>query len=215
MLEPCTIRQNHLSRSYDDMNIYLIAILTILVVHYALSIFVEVLNVRHCSLELPEEFENWYDSEKYRKSQEYLRENTRFGIISSSIMTPLLILFILLGGFNMADRFAGSFHFGPIGTGLIFSGLLMLIYQIVHLPFSIYGTFVIEEKYGFNRTTPKTFIFDIIKTWILTAIIGGAALAIILWFFEKSGPWAWIYCWIAVTAIQIFLTFKTFYFFRR
>ena len=189
------------------MNIYFVIILVILIGSYILDLVVETLNVRHVQTDLPKEFEGYYDEAKYRKSQEYLRENTRFGIFSDSIVTPISIAFIIFGGFNIVDQFARGFNFGPIFTGLIFAAILLLASQILHIPFSIYETFVIEEKYGFNKTTPKTFILDILKSWLLAAFIGGLILAAILWFFEKVGPWAWLYCWIVVTIFQVILIF--------
>ena len=189
------------------MNIYFVIILVILIGSYILDLLIETLNVRHVRTDLPDEFEGYYDDAKYKKSQEYLRENTRFGIISDSIVTPISIAFIIFGGFNIVDQFARDFSLGPILTGLIFAALLMLASQIMHIPFSIYETFVIEERYGFNKTTPKTFILDILKSWLLAALIGGLFLAGILWFFERIGPWAWLYCWIAITIFQIILMF--------
>lgn len=189
------------------MNFFLVIVLAILVGNYLLDLIVETLNVRHVRTDLPEEFEGYYDAEKYKKSQEYLRENTRFGMISDTIITPISIAFILFGGFNIVDQFARGFNLSSIPTGLIFAGMLLLASHILLIPFSIYGTFVIEEKYGFNKTTPKTFILDILKSWLLLAVIGGVIFSVVLWFFEKAGPLAWLYCWIAVTAFQIFLTF--------
>jgi STE24 endopeptidase len=174
---------------------------------YFLDLIVETLNLKNIKPELPGEFEGYYDSEKYRKSQEYMKENTRFGLISSTILTPITIAFIIFGGFNMIDRLARSFELGSIFTGLVFTGILMLASQIIHIPFSIYDTFVIEEKYGFNKTTPKTFVLDILKSWLLAVIIGGIVLSAVLWFFEKAGPLAWLYCWGAVTLFQLFMMF--------
>jgi STE24 endopeptidase len=96
---------------------------------------------------------------------------------------------------------------GPIPTGLVFAGLLLFAYHIISIPFSIYGTFVIEERYGFNKTRPKTFILDILKSWLIVAIIGSIVLSAVLWFFGKTGVWAWAYCWIAITLFQLFLMF--------
>ena len=187
--------------------VFLIIILTILIGEYLLNLIVDTKNVRYLKTDLPEEFSGYYDREKYRKSQEYLKENTRFGLITDSIATPVTIAFILLGGFNLVDQFARSFHLGTIPTGLIFAGVLMLGSQLMAIPFSIYSTFVIEEKYGFNKTTPRTFVLDILKAWVLTAVIGGILFSAVLWFFKEAGPWAWAYCWIAVTLFQIFLLF--------
>jgi STE24 endopeptidase len=189
------------------MNFYLLFILTILIVSYVLEVLVEILNLKNLKTDLPEEFAGYYDAENYQKSQQYLKENTWFGIITETVFTPLTIAFILLGGFNYVDSLARSFNLGAIPTGLIFAGILLLLSQIIHIPFSAYATFVIEEKYGFNRTTVKTFIMDILKSWLLMAVIGGTVFSIVLWFFEKTGTWAWLYCWGAMIIIQLFLSF--------
>jgi STE24 endopeptidase len=189
------------------MNIFLFVILAILIVNYLLNIVVETLNVRHLKTGLPKEFTGYYDGEKYRKSQEYLKEDTRFGIITDSITTPVIIGFILLGGFNYVDQFARGFGFGSILTGLIFAGILLFASQILGLPFSIYQTFHLEEKFGFNKTTPKTFILDILKGWALVIVLGSILFSGILWFFENAGQHAWLYCWIALTLFQLFILF--------
>ncbi|MFH1996679.1 MAG: M48 family metallopeptidase, partial [Candidatus Omnitrophota bacterium] len=189
------------------MNPYLIIIIAILAGEYLISVLVETLNVRHLSTDLPEEFKDSYSAEKYRKSQEYLRENTLFNLASGAIFTAVILLFIFLGGFNAVDVFARGFGFGPIATGLIFSGALVYCAQALAVPVTAYRTFVIEEKYGFNKTTVKTFFLDIVKSWILLALIGGVALAGILWLFQAAGKFAWLYCWIAITVFKLFLTF--------
>jgi STE24 endopeptidase len=191
------------------MNYYLPIILAIIIGSYLLELFVERLNLRNLKTGLPEEFEGYYDGERYRKSQEYLLENTRFSLITSSIETPVILAFIFMGGFNYFDQVARSFNLGTVPTGLIFTGMLLVAFQVFQLPFSVYSTFVIEEKFGFNRTTPKTFLLDILKSWLLAGLLGGAALYGILWFFESTGEWAWFYCWIAITAFQLLLAFVT------
>jgi STE24 endopeptidase len=189
------------------VNIFLIIILAVLIGNYILNLIVEKLNLQHIKTELPKEFEGYYDAEKYKKSQNYLKESTQFEIRTDTILTSITIAFILMGGFNLVDRIARGFGFGDITTGLIFVGILLLASHIIHIPLSAYSTFFIEEKYGFNRTTLKTFILDILKILILTAIIGGIIFFAVLWFFGKMGTWAWVYCWCLVTFFQIFLTF--------
>ena len=189
------------------MNTYLVLIILILIARYLLDLVSDWMNVRHVSTELPAEFEGYYDGEKYRQSQNYLRETTRFGIVVDTLHTIVVLVFILVGGFNFVDLIAMGYGLGPIFTGLVFAGILIFAGQILNLPFSIYSTFVIEEKYGFNKTTPVTFVLDIIKTWILTAVIGGIVFAAVLWFFGTTGNAAWIYCWIAITLFQIFFMF--------
>jgi STE24 endopeptidase len=189
------------------MNSYLLVILLILIIRYLLDLVSDWLNVRNVSTELPAEFKGYYDAEKYSQSQNYLRENTGFGIFVDTFQTIITIVFVLVGGFNLVDRIARSLGQGPILTGVVFAGILIFAGKTLNLPFSIYNTFVIEEKYGFNKTTPKTYFLDIIKSLTLTALIGGIVFAAVLWFFEKTGNLAWIYCWMAITLFQIFLMF--------
>ncbi len=189
------------------MNIYLIFILAIIVFRYVLDTVSDILNLRAASPVIPEEFNGYYDEEKYKKSQEYLRETTRWGLFVSTVDTVALIIFIIAGGFNYVDNIVRQLVSGEILTGVVFACFMMLIVSLVGLPFSAYSTFVIEKKYGFNRTTVRTFILDFIKSLLLTFILGGAIFALVLWIFGKLGDMAWLYCWLAVAAIQIFLMF--------
>ncbi|MFC1632393.1 M48 family metallopeptidase, partial [Candidatus Omnitrophota bacterium] len=189
------------------MNVYLILILTILFGEYILNLIVDNLNLRHAAADLPQEFAGFYDREKYNLSQRYLKETTRFRLNKEGWFTFLFVSFILIGGFNFVDQLARGLNRNYILTGLIFAGILMLSVQIFNIPFSYYRTFVIEEKYGFNRTSLKTFILDILKSWSIGAIIAGLTFSCILWFFAHTGEWAWVYCWLALILFQIFLLF--------
>lgn len=189
------------------MNIYFIVIFAVLVGSYLLDLASDWLNVRNLKEELPSEFEGWCDTKKYKTSQRYLWETTKFGIAVDTFHTVLYLALILTGVFNLVDVFARRFGMGTIPTGLIFAATLGIASSLINLPFSIYSTFVIEEKYGFNKTTPKTFVLDIVKSLLLGVIIGAPILAAILWFFEKTGALAWVYCWIAVTVFQVVLLF--------
>ncbi len=189
------------------MNGYLIFILALLVFNWLLSLIVETLNVRNVSTEIPAEFQGIYDAEKYAKSQRYLRENTRFGQIQAGIMLPLTIAFILLGGFKWINGIAQTAApDSMIVQGLVFGGILVLLGQLVGLPFSIYDTFVIEERYGFNKTTPKTFVVDILKGLLLTVLLGAPIFALILWIFSAVAS-AWLWAWGALAVIQLFIMF--------
>jgi STE24 endopeptidase len=189
------------------MNGYLVFILAVLILSWFLDLVIEILNLRSLKPELPAEFQGWYDDGKYAASQQYLRETTIFGCIADTFFLILTVAFILLGGFNYVDGIARAAGFGEIPTGLCFAGILLLASDIIHIPFSAYGTFVIEERYGFNKTTLKVFVADHLKGWLLAAAIGGPVLALVLWFFQKAGPLSWLWCWGAVTAIQILLMF--------
>jgi STE24 endopeptidase len=189
------------------MNGYLIFILALLVFNWLLSLIVETLNVRNVSTEIPAEFQGIYDAEKYAKSQRYLRENTRFGQIQAGIMLPLTIAFILLGGFKWINGIAlAAAPDSMIVQGLVFGGILVLLGQLVGIPFSIYDTFVIEERYGFNKTTPKTFVVDILKGLMLTVLLGAPIFALILWIFSAVAS-AWLWAWGALAVIQLFIMF--------
>lgn len=190
-----------------EWNGYLVVIFAILGLNYLLGLIVEILNLKTLSPDLPSEFADVYDSDKYAKSQNYTRVRTRFGFITGSFSLSVLVVFILFGGFNRLDLFVRDFGFGEIVSGMIFIGVLVLGMQVLSLPFSIYSTFVIEERFGFNRTTPKTFVLDMIKSLFLSVLIGGPILLLVLWFFETLGNFAWLYVWGAMVLIQILMLY--------
>ncbi|MBN2120020.1 MAG: M48 family metallopeptidase [Candidatus Omnitrophica bacterium] len=189
------------------MNIYLVVILCLIIVDWLLETFVAVLNLRNLSPQLPPEFSGLYEPSRYKKSQEYLKESTGFSLFKNAVFTAVVVIFILAGGFNFVDVFVRGFKQGPVVSGLFFAAILMLGFQFFNLPFAAYRTFVIEEKYGFNKTTIKTFILDIIKSLILGALIAGTAFSVVLWFFGKVGRLAWIYCWLVIAGFELFLVF--------
>ena len=188
------------------MNAYLVVVLGLLVFEWLFSMIVEMLNIQHFSLTIPKEFEGVFDVEKYAKSQSYLRTNTTFKEIKALIMLVVTILFVLLGGFRWMDGIAKTVSDFMILQGLAFAGILFLLSLLVDIPFGIYDTFVIEERFGFNKTTVKTFILDFFKSLLLTALIGAPIFALILWFFG-SFSLAWLWVWIALSIIQIFLMY--------
>ncbi|MCF7874405.1 MAG: M48 family metallopeptidase [Candidatus Omnitrophica bacterium] len=189
------------------MNIYLVIILTILIGGYLLSLLVEALNIKTANPKLPSEFIGYYDPEKYKKSQEYLRENTSFNLIHSGLITVLLVVAILTGFFSWVDSFARSFNLSLIPSGLLFALVVFSIMEIINLPFSAYHTFSLEQRYGFNRTTLKIFITDKIKGLIIGVILGAIVLSFIFWFFDKFRTWGWVFCWLGLTLFELFLLF--------
>jgi len=156
---------------------------------------------------LPEEFKGIYNEDDYARSQDYTRVRTRFDIISSVFDLAVLLCFWFMGGFNALDLVVRGFGFSSILTGLIYVGALVLLRTFLAIPFNIFATFVIEERFGFNKTTVRTFILDLVKGVLLTALLGGAVLAVVLIIFDRSGPQAWIYCWLAVSLFILFLQF--------
>lgn len=189
------------------MNLYLVIILSLLLGQFLFKIVIEAANLLNISEQLPKQLVDDYPQDLYKQSQNYLKENTLLDLSKSAFFTFILFILILSDSFNWIDQFARSFHLNEILTGLIFLGIIILGSIILKLPFDIYGTFIIEEKYGFNRTTTKTFILDLIKHLLLTGLFAGIAIAALLWFFEHMGSAAWVYCWIAIVAYQLILAY--------
>ncbi len=185
------------------MYFYLILICTLLLLSYLLETSAAILNLRALQPQPPEEFAADYSQEEYSRMLSYTRERTRFSLVHDSLLLVLTLAFLLAGGFNAVDLLARSAGFGPIITGLLFTGALVLLTAVVHLPFKIYSTFVLEARFGFNTTTVSTFVLDTIKGALLAIVLGAPILAAILWFFEKSGPLGWLYAWLAVGAFML------------
>ena len=177
------------------MNIYLVIILTALIGEFVLRGIARYLNLKALNPKLPDEFEGFYDGDKYRQSQEYTRASAKFAYVSSTFDLFLILAFILAGGFNVVDDFVRGLNLSPIPTGLIFFAILYFVRDIISIPFSLYINFVIEERFGFNKMTIKTFVLDQVKTYALSIILGVPLLGGVLYFFEKTGSHAWIYAW--------------------
>ena len=178
-------------------------ILAALLVDYFLHALSRFLDLKNLSTNLPDEFIDHYSEEEYIRSQEYLRENTRFSYFTSSFDLMVILLVIFLGIFNILDLWIRDFGFTPLISGLIFFGVLLFIQDIISTPFSLYRTFVIEEKFGFNKTTPKTYILDKLKGYMLLLILGSMVLSLILYFFESFGDMAWLYAWMVMSAFLV------------
>lgn len=189
------------------MNHWLLVILLILVLSFLLEFGVSILNISSLSPQLPKEFETTYDDRDYSKSQKYTRATTSFTLIESFFSLVLMLLFLLYGGFNYVDIWARNFGFGQIVTGLIYIGSLAMLSFMANLPFSVYRTFVIEERFGFNRTSMTTYINDIIKGCLLALFLGAPLLTLILWFFINTGDYGWFYCWVGVVIFSIIIQF--------
>lgn len=181
-------------------------IVAILVLGFGLERWLDYLNLKHTFVSPPDELADVYAPDRYRESQEYKRENTRFSFITSSFSLLLVLLMLFMGGFAVVNRLAYSVSDHYIIVALVFFGILMLGSDLLMTPFSVFDTFVIEERFGFNKTTPKVFILDKIKAWILGAVIGGGILALIVWFYNLTGKQFWIWTWILVSVFTIFMT---------
>lgn len=189
------------------MNIFSVIILATLAVDFILNLVADFYNLKSLNHGLPDEFREVYDEDTYDNSQRYTQVRTKFGVLSSAFNLVLLLVFWFAGGFNWLDAIVRSWELGVIWTGLVYIGILILARSILSLPFSLYSTFVIEERFGFNKTTPKTFVVDLLKGLGLGILLGGPLLAGILAFFTFIDHYAWLYAWGAVTAFTLVIQF--------
>lgn len=180
-------------------------ILTISVFFFLLERILDFLNLKNLKAELPDELKDIYDAEKYTKSQQYERDSSHFGFYSSTYSFLLTLLMLIFGGFG---RFYDWIvHISPnlVIETLLFFGLLLLISEILTLPFSYYAVFVIEEKYGFNKMNLKTFLLDKFKSLLVSGILGGFILTAVVWFYTLTQHNFWIYAWIIMTLFTVFM----------
>jgi STE24 endopeptidase len=182
-------------------------ILTALLLEFGLNTLAGGLNMRAARPEPPEGFARVYDPERYLRSQRYLRVNTRFDQLKSAVDLVVVLIFWFGRGFPLLDRWVMSLTTDPLFAGLLFIGSLVLLKGVVDLPFAVYDTFVIEERFGFNRTTMRTFCMDLLRKILLGGVLGGGALVGILAFFLHAGDDAWWICWLAVTIIILVLQY--------
>ena len=181
-------------------------IIAIIVLDFLFENYLDYLNTTRMSKKLPDEVKDIYDEEKYKKQQAYQKENQRFGMITGTFSFVLILVMFLFYGFAYFDSLVWGITSNSILAALLFFGILMFASDILNIPFSIYDTFVIEEKYGFNKTTPKTFVLDEIKGWVLGAIIGGGLLALVIFIYQKTQNMFWIYAWLVVAVFSIFMS---------
>jgi STE24 endopeptidase len=189
------------------MNAYALLILGAILLQNALSLAADLLNLRALRPELPAGFEGVYDVERYARSQAYTRARTRFGFWPQAFDLALLLGFWCAGGFAWLERWTRALGYGPILTGLAFIGVLVLAKALLDLPFRYWSTFVIEERFGFNKSTRATFWADTGKMLALGVVLGAPLLAAILWFFERAGANAWLYCWGVTALFSLFVQF--------
>ncbi|MFT6241712.1 MAG: STE24 endopeptidase [Paracoccaceae bacterium] len=189
-----------------EFNLLAILLIVALLLLWKLDFIATLLTLKNLKPNLPEEFRGVWDDEKYLKSQAYEKAQAQFGIVSSIASLTVLFVFWFIGGFSLLDGLVNSWGYGTIATGLCFIGIIYLGSWLASLPFDLYHTFVLEERFDFNKTTPATYLIDQIKSHLLTAIIGGGIVALILWIFQ-SVPNAWVWAWLSFTVISLILTY--------
>lgn len=184
-------------------------ILAIVTVSYLFDQALEYLNLKHQRTEIPGEVEAFYDRDKYLRSLSYHRDQTNFGFITSAFGFILSSAMLLTGGFGWVDGLLRSWVDNELLLALAFFGIIFIASDILTMPFQWYATFVIEERYGFNRTTTTTFLLDKLKGYALGAVIGGGLLAVLIYLVRTIGPNFWI--WFAVVASLFVLLMNMFY----
>lgn len=189
------------------MNIYAIIILSTILFGFVIDLISERLNISNLKSELPSEFKGIYSQDEYKKSQDYTKVNTNFGLLTSVFSLAVILIFWFAGGFPFVNNIVISNFDNVIWQGLVFTGIILFAQMLIGLPFSIYSTFVIEEKFGFNKTTTKTFVGDILKGILLSVLLGGPLLAGIIYILENTGDNAWIYGWLGVTVFILILQY--------
>ncbi len=178
-------------------------IIVILTLQFLIETFLDYLNAKQYQQHIPKELSDVFDTKEYQKSQNYKTTNYKFGLFTSTFLFGLTLSFLIFGGFEWVDTAARSATDNPTLIALIFFGMILIGNDLITTPFSYYSTFVIEEKFGFNKSTKKLFFLDKLKGWLLMAILGGAILALIIWLFERTGNSFWLYTWIVITLFSI------------
>lgn len=187
-------------------NIWFIGIVLALFLLWKLDLLATLLNLKALTPEIPATFRDYIDEEAYAQSQDYTREKSVLGITEGVVSLVVLFIFWWFGGFGWLDEKVRALGYGPVVTGMVFIGALMIAQQILSTPFDLYSTFVLEEKFGFNRTTFATWVMDRIKGATLGALIGLPLLAALLWIFQTV-PMAWLWGWGLVTGFSLLLAY--------
>lgn len=180
-------------------------IVAIAVVSYTLDQLLDYINVKSLRTEIPDDVAEFYDRGRYLKSLDYHRELTQFSFVSAGVSFILSMAMLLTGGFGWLDGMLRSEISNPILLAIVFFGILMLASDVLTLPLQLYSTFVIEEKYGFNKTTVRTFVIDKFKGYLLAAVIGAPLLALLIYLIGVLGPGFWIWFALIATAFIIFM----------
>ena len=187
----------------SDTLLYIL--ISILIISFIVDKVLDALNAKHYKDPIPPELSDVYEEEDYLKSQNYKKANDRFSSIASSISLVVTLFFFYLDGFAFVDEWARTFSDNTIIIALLFFGSIMFASDLLSTPFSYYHTFIIEEKFGFNKTTLKTFLVDKIKGWLISAILGGLLLSTIIWFYEAVGSNFWLYAWGIIAVFVFFI----------
>jgi STE24 endopeptidase len=184
-------------------------IVILIVVDFLFSKSLSLLNLKRMTTALPEELKGIYNQEKYTNSLAYQKTNIRFSFISDSFSLVVFLVVLFLGGFARIDDWARTITDNAYLQSLLFFGILGFAMDLISMPFQLYDTFVIEERFGFNKTTIKTFILDKLKGWLVSGLLGALILLFIQWAFMATGDWFWF---IVMGGLSFFMIFMAMFY---
>ena len=186
--------------------LYILVIVFVLA-EYIWSAVLTFLNIKASRRPIPDLLADLYDETQYRKQQAYAMTNRKFSLISGLVSTLVTLAIFAFGGFARFDAAACSVSASPVVQALVFWGIFYLISWVISIPFDLYRTFVIEQRFGFNRTTPKLFVSDTVKSLLMNLLILGAVLALCVWIYTLTPRWFWLIAWGAVTLFSLFMQY--------
>lgn len=181
-------------------------IIAVLIFDYILERILDYLNMRRWTDQVPDELSGIYDQDKYSKSQKYFKVKQQFSFVVSTISLAAILAILFFNGFAFVDEWVRQFSDNLILRTLMFFGIIGLVADLLSTPFAAWQTFVIEERFGFNKTTVKTFFIDKLKGWLLALIIGGIMMAAIVFVYQSTGKWFWIVAWGVIAVFSLFMT---------
>ncbi len=189
------------------MTIYGVVILLALLLGFVLDAVAGYLNIRALSDHPPAIFADLVDDATWKRTRAYARSRATLDMSASAFKLLALLTWWFAGGFPWLDRVIASWNMGVLGSGGIYIGLILFAAKMVSLPFKIYATFVVEARFGFNKTTPATFIGDKAKSLLLSLVLGGPFLIAVLVFFHYTGEMAWLYCWATASVFLLLIQY--------
>lgn len=181
-------------------------IIAIIIFDFVLGEFLDYLNLTRMQETVPDELVGIYDEDKYRRSQQYSKVKSRFSAITSTFSLVLILTMLFAGGFAYIDQLVRNISANDYVQALLFFGIIGLGSDFLSLPFQLYSTFGIESRFGFNKTTPLTFVTDKLKSLLLSVILGGGVILFIMWAWKESGYWFWIIVMVGMALLMIFIT---------
>ncbi|MGN0187111.1 MAG: M48 family metallopeptidase [Paludibacteraceae bacterium] len=181
-------------------------LITIFVLDFIFNRTVSLLNINHSKCAIPEPLQDLYDADQYARQQQYFRINAGFGWLSASLSFVVMLVMLLCDGFAWLDHLIRTWTHSELLVSLLFFGILFVANELLSLPFAIYRTFVIEARFGFNKTTPTTFITDTLKNLLLSIVISGCLLTAIIFIYEQISAYFWLIAWAVVTLFNLFMS---------